>query len=166
MIMGGTTSGAAKRKRCTCGQFEHPGRECGRPGPRPYKTAEEKAATNRAYTRKWRHEHPEENRAHKKKYRDSVKLRVLRAYSGEVPSCACCQETGLVFLTLDHVDGDGAAQRRVNQHRGGFQQYLQVIREGFPPGYAVLCWNCNSAKHLLGTCPHQLSAEASTPSRS
>lgn len=27
---------------------------------------------------------------------------------------------------------------------------------GWPPGYQVLCHNCNVAKRILGTCPHQM----------
>src|SRR5262252_4538483 len=37
------------------------------------------------------------------------RLEMIAAYGGE---CACCGETEPVFLTLDHVNGDGAAHRR------------------------------------------------------
>jgi hypothetical protein len=72
-----------------------------------------------------------------------------------VPACACCGETMLVFLTLDHEGGNGAEARRAAESRGGITYYRRLVREGFPPGYQVLCWNCNLAKHLLGACPHQ-----------
>jgi len=67
--------------------------------------------------------------------------------------CACCGEWRLEFLTLDHIDGGG------NQHRKsgmtGRKFYLWLKREGFPPGYRVLCMNCNCSIGFYGYCPHQ-----------
>ena len=99
----------------------------------------------------------EYNAANREKIRASVVRRyheirnaVLRAYGGDPPSCACCGETIHAFLTLDHVNGDGADHRR---SVGNYWLWFQ--RNGYPPGFQVLCANCNTAKHKLGTCPHQ-----------
>lgn len=54
-------------------------------------------------------------------------------------------------LAIDHVDGDGAAERRATGG-GNMRLYRRLRREGFPPGYQVLCFNCNQAKHVLGRC--------------
>lgn len=67
--------------------------------------------------------------------------------------CACCGETELVFLTFDHVDGGGRKHRESEKIGGHLLLWLR--RNGHPANFQVLCWNCNSAKHLLGTCPHQ-----------
>jgi hypothetical protein len=56
-----------------------------------------------------------------------------------------------VFLTIDHVQGDGAQVRKLRRHL----VHKMILDEGCPPDrYQILCWNCNSAKHLLGVCPH------------
>jgi len=79
----------------------------------------------------------------------------MAAYGGQ---CACCGISDLIFLNIDHVDGHGAEHRRGTQtgRSGGVQLYLWLRRSGWPPGFQVLCWNCNSAKHYgNGTCePH------------
>lgn len=73
---------------------------------------------------------------------------VLAHYGGK---CVCCGETQRVFLTLDHVDGNGNADRRT---RNNPDLAWWLKKQGFPPGFQVMCWNCNAAKHILGACPH------------
>ena len=77
---------------------------------------------------------------------------VFLAYGGWV--CACCGETERNFLTLGHIHGDGAEERRIF---GSSNETLfrRLVRWGFPPGYRVECYNCNcgSARNG-GTCPH------------
>lgn len=80
--------------------------------------------------------------------RRELRERVMATLGGK---CRCCGETTPVFLTLDHINGDGALVRKVARHL----IFKQVEDEGCPPDrYQVLCWNCNSAKHILGRCPH------------
>lgn len=98
-----------------------------------------------------------------KQANERFRLEILRKYSRDKVSCACCGVTDAVFLTLDHINGDGAAERtRAAAEMGkdargfaGLQFYRWLRRQDFPDGYAVLCWNCNYAKHRLGACPHQ-----------
>lgn len=80
---------------------------------------------------------------------------VLAAYGG--PRCACCGESEPLFLSIDHVDNDGAEMRRSGVHsRGGTQFYQWLRKSGFPTGFQVLCMNCNLGKHRnQGVCPHQ-----------
>lgn len=115
----------------------------------------EKRAANR---QKYRDDHAawrQANREHMRAYgrRRAVKLRaeVLAAYGD---ACACCGETTEEFLTLDHIDGGGTAHRRATWGK----VYDQVKREGFPPGYRILCWNCNWAYRLMDDCPHNETA--------
>jgi hypothetical protein len=107
---------------------------------------------SKEYVREWRKRNPDQSKAIHKRWRDGLKRRVLAAYGAH---CACCGEGRAVFLTLDHINADGAAERRAYRERGGTSTYTRVLREGFPPGYQVLCWNCNAARHLEGVCPHQ-----------
>jgi hypothetical protein len=88
------------------------------------------------------------NAAHRR-HHAKLRAEIIEAYGGE---CACCGEDLPVFLTIDHVNGGGNQERR---QWGGTSLWRRLRREGFPPGYQVLCWNCNAAKHMLGACPCQ-----------
>ena len=83
-----------------------------------------------------------------------LRLAVLRKYSdGPKPRCACCREDRIEFLSLDHINGGGAAHRK---SLGNNQMVLRELRRlGYPPGYRVLCHNCNQAIGAYGYCPHR-----------
>lgn len=84
-------------------------------------------------------------------YNKKIRIEAFIAYGG--PTCACCGETQYEFLTLDHKNGGGNAHReRVG---GVYQVFLELRRQGWPPGYRVLCWNCNAANAYHSVCPHQ-----------
>lgn len=103
----------------------------------------------------------EEYRERKKKQRLQVKLEVFTHYCGGLPRCQCpsglCTESILEFLTLDHIENDGAKDRS-GQRGAGLKTYLRLKREGYPPGFRILCWNCNCgrAKTPGRRCPHEL----------
>ena len=86
---------------------------------------------------------------------ERVRLRqiVLEHYGA---ACACCGESLQEFLTVDHVNGDGHLRRQQGTDQSGVAWYRQIIRNGFPQDLQLLCWNCNEAKRIYGTCPHQL----------
>jgi hypothetical protein len=81
-----------------------------------------------------------------------VKLQCLQAYSDNIPFCECCKEARFEFLTIDHTDNNGAAHRR---SIGRKSMYVWLRQRGFPPGYRVLCINCNFSIGAYGYCPHQ-----------
>lgn len=83
-----------------------------------------------------------------------ARYRVLSYYSGGVPSCACCGETIFQFLAIDHIDGGGVKERKLLRLSGSTQLYRYLEKEGYPPGYRVLCHNCNLAIGFYGYCPH------------
>ena len=80
--------------------------------------------------------------------------KVVAGYGGK---CACpdCPESNVAFLTIDHVNDDGAAHRKIVSSN---TIYRQVIKEDFPPRYRLLCFNCNMGRYFRGggTCPHTL----------
>lgn len=82
------------------------------------------------------------------------KRECIDAYGGV---CACCGEDRLYFLSIDHVAGDGGAERKGNGNRGGAAFYNQLRKEGYPQNgkYQVLCFNCNLAKGSKLECPCQ-----------
>lgn len=77
------------------------------------------------------------------------KQRAFAAYGG--PQCKCCGETTIEFLSIDHIDGDGAEHRQTIGNR----IYRWLFRNSYPSGFQVLCMNCNFAKGQFGQCPHQ-----------
>lgn len=69
--------------------------------------------------------------------------------------CACCGEDEPLFLQIDHINNDGAAHRREQGIRGGDGIYYWLVTNNFPPGFQMLCANCNTGKFRnLGVCPH------------
>ena len=81
----------------------------------------------------------------------ALRLEILEAYGG--PICAGCGFDDERALQLDHIDGDGAQRRReiggVNRGVSGQHTYFWLKKQGFPPGYQVLCANCNWIKRVL-----------------
>ena len=87
-----------------------------------------------------------------KEWRARLKELVIEAYGGKV--CSCCGETELGFLQIDHIDGGGNAHRR-SLNLAGTTFLHSLKKAGFPPGYRVLCANCNWGRRLTGVCPHE-----------
>lgn len=88
-----------------------------------------------------------------------VKIEAMQAYGGTV--CACCGESNVKFLTIDHIFGGGTAQRK--QLKGVCSIYRWLKRNNYPSGYQVLCYNCNCARaYNNGICPHKEHAAVST----
>jgi hypothetical protein len=76
--------------------------------------------------------------------------------------CICCGEEEILFLTLDHIDNDGAAHRKEikakNAKKGpdGIAFYRWVVQNNYPSFLQTLCSNCNTGKHRNGGhCPHK-----------
>lgn len=87
--------------------------------------------------------------------RAKVKIKVFEMYGGSF--CACCGETELCFLSIDHINNDGFAARKRGEHpSGGTAFYRWLMRSKYPPGFQVLCMNCQfGKKNNRGICPHQ-----------
>lgn len=82
--------------------------------------------------------------------------------------CACCGESDVRFLSIDHVNNNGAEERRQSRSRfTGVGICRHIQRNNYPTDYQLLCFNCNFAKGIYGTCPHRLDLlEASSSSSS
>lgn len=100
-------------------------------------------------------------RQHKKREKQRKDI-VFTYYGGYI--CACCGEDEQLFLTIDHVNNDGADHRREmgTPHQSGQRLYRWLVKNGFPDGFQVLCMNCNYGKHQNGgVCPHEKAKSSS-----
>ena len=70
-------------------------------------------------------------------------------------SCSCCQIDDRRLLTIDHPGGNGAEERRSVGVSSWYRFYEWLKASGFPSGYDVLCFSCNSGRETNGgICPH------------
>jgi hypothetical protein len=71
--------------------------------------------------------------------------------------CACCGETEYIFLTVDHVNGNGRSHKRqLQRDQRGVSMYHFLMKNNFPDGYQILCYNCNCGRQINGgICPHE-----------
>jgi len=95
-------------------------------------------------------------RYHQERYRDyrfQAKLEVLEAYGG--PVCAGCGGDNIETLEIDHIGGGGRKHLREENLSGGYQFYLWLRKNGFPPGYRVLCPTCNKKAHAGIALPNE-----------
>ena len=105
----------------------------------------------REYNQAWWNSHKEHYHDLLRQRRIRLKEAALDAYGGRV--CVCCEEAHLEFLTLDHIMGGGSKHRSSVSHWGNdFYRWLKL--QDYPPGYRVLCMNCNFALGKHGYCPH------------
>ena len=84
----------------------------------------------------------------KRRYTEKLKKETISAYGGK---CALCGETIQEFLSIDHINKDGAQHRRslgsIGKHTTSFRSYLR--RLGWPKdNYRLLCMNCNSGLYF------------------
>lgn len=93
----------------------------------------------------------ENDRKRTARARAKLVAEVVAAYGGR---CECCGEDEPRFLTVDHPNDDGAQHRR--DTGGGSHFYTWLRRQGFPPEYRLLCFNCNIGRARNGgVCPHE-----------
>lgn len=93
------------------------------------------------------------NEASRKEYA-SCRRKIIYHYSAGRMNCHCCGEDNYEFLSIDHINGGGSKHRtKVGLKTGDFYRWL--IKNNYPTGYRVLCYNCNCSLGFYGYCPHQ-----------
>jgi hypothetical protein len=84
-----------------------------------------------------------------KSLKQRQKIEVLTHY-GKDGKLQCrwpeCDVTDLDMLTIDHINDDGAQDRREN----GVHIYSRLIRRGFPEGFQTLCGSHQLKKRVAG----------------
>jgi len=72
------------------------------------------------------------------------------------PHCLICSCEELRWLTIDHINGDGAQHRRDMGHK---RVYLAIIADPNPKStYRILCYSCNSLLPLYNNDEQALKA--------
>lgn len=70
--------------------------------------------------------------------------------------CACCGESRIEFLAIDHINGGGKDD---NKHNPGWNKLRRLEKDEWPEDakktYRILCHNCNASLGSYGYCPHQ-----------
>ena len=122
--------------------------DSGRRGRR-YSSDPERA---KADSQSWRDANRAQVREKNLDYKRRLRLEAIAYYSNGKNVCACCDESEMKFLTIDHVNGGGKEHRR--QMGPGTPIALWLKKNGYPPGFEILCFNCNCAKGAYGICPH------------
>ena len=114
---------------------------------------------NWQYWKDWRIANLEKSRAYARKSQTKRReLSKMAVYSHYGMKCACCGESQMMFLTIDHINNDGAEHRKKLKGIGGSPFFEWLVRNNFPEGFQTLCRNCNWGKHVNhGICPHQSS---------
>jgi hypothetical protein len=93
-----------------------------------------------------------QRRKHRKNSFFKLKMKVINGYGGK---CVCCDENNPFFLTIDHINNDGADERKSKGYT--HNKFLNsIIDDKFPPQYRLLCFNCNLSRGFYGQCYHQL----------
>lgn len=105
--------------------------------------------------RQWRLNNHAKLLIDKRNYWNNIRDEVLMAYGNK---CQCCGESDVRFLTLDHIDGRvNTGKSSTGKRITGKKSMAEAKRLGFPKDkFQILCFNCNCAKGIYGTCPHQL----------
>lgn len=99
----------------------------------------------------WQKANPRRKLEKDARRRQRLKKEVFDHYGRK---CSCCGEPCIQFLTIDHIEGGGTKHRKVvGRSSADFHNWL--IKNGFPTGFQVLCFNCNCAKGIYGKCPHE-----------
>jgi hypothetical protein len=89
---------------------------------------------------------------YREKYKTETRNRFLDMYGRK---CACCGETNVLFLTLDHVQNTVNSVKQKKHSGIGGSEYRRAIKEHRPDIYQILCFNCNCGKNKnKGICPH------------
>jgi hypothetical protein len=90
--------------------------------------------------------------------RAELRKKILSHYGGSPPHCQCrgCyysdHDCPPEFLTIDHINNNGNKERKL--FNGQISFYNWIVKNNYPEGYRILCWNCNYAISRNGYCPH------------
>lgn len=106
-----------------------------------------------SYQRAMYQKHHAKRLASKKRYLEEMREMLFKHYGDK---CSCCGESEKIFLTLEHLNNDGAFHRKQVRSMNPVALILDLRKRGWPEqGYTILCFNCNLGKAKnKNICPH------------
>ena len=116
----------------------------------------------RRLNREWKARNRDRIRELNVNERNRLRDVVLNHYSGGDMCCRMCGFDDVRALTIDHIDNNGADERRRlfgDRLSAGTTFYRWLRKNNFPTGYQVLCMNCNWIKKV----EHQNGGDSITP---
>ncbi len=101
----------------------------------------------------WAKANPEQRRRNARNYYYKLRDAAMEAYGGLV--CNWCGIDEPLVLGIDHIDGGGNAHRKeLSGKTTNTNVFFRWLRDNdYPPGFQVLCMNCNHAKSRNGNAP-------------
>lgn len=83
-----------------------------------------------------------------KQHQVELRAEFIKEYGG---FCVCCGEDEEQFLTVEHLNHDGAEHREAV----GANVLPDLKRRGWPKDtITIMCMNCNWGRRFGGECPH------------
>jgi len=105
-----------------------------------------KISLNKNWNKEWYAKHAELSRKRCREANRERRRKILLHYSNNTLTCKLCNFSDVRALCLDHINNNGAEERRRSKKPTGNSFYSYLIKQGFPEGYQVLCANCNMIK--------------------
>jgi hypothetical protein len=100
--------------------------------------------SSREYAQAYYKKHPKYNVAWGRQNRLDIRREMITAYGGK---CVVCGITDSRVLDIDHIDNNGAKERR--QGMRGWQFYRWLRKHNYPKdNFQLLCRNCNWIKEI------------------
>lgn len=101
-----------------------------------------------AKVNEWVRNNPDRRRRNALAYYYRLQHAAILAYGGY--RCSWCGIDEPLVLCLDHVENNGRTHRQQIGSIGGHRFYKWLKDNAYPPGFQVLCMNCNHAKYRNG----------------
>lgn len=97
-----------------------------------------------------RNKHKYINRYRQRNKMNNIRLKeqCMNHYCNGDIHCPLCGVKDIDVLTIDHKYGGGNRLRNEFGERTGINLYRDLIKNNFPRGYRVLCFNCNHKESL------------------
>lgn len=106
---------------------------------------------SREYRKQYYQKNKDKLDLYRKEYSNKLRLKVI-SFLGSV--CNICQESDPIVLQIDHVNNDGASERKLLKNFDSFAKRL-FSGELNKDRYQLLCCNCNWRKEYYRrkNCP-------------
>ena len=112
-----------------------------------YRATERYLELQRVAALKNHYAHHEESKHKLRQHRAIRRLQALIKLDPE-PKCANCGIDNEIVLTFDHINNDGAEERKKLRHYQILTRILEMDAEDARKEFQILCRNCNWEKHI------------------